>query len=140
MKKLIVFLTAVFTLAIAALCFAADGGDLNKQQATSEVFIKAFTETAPAYNNFTAGFDESLKTKVNRQAYLALQQQVKERFGTLNESKFYSFQRFDERDYVTYLAAFSNEKFVNITLVFNKNNLLVDFALSPLQQREAEAK
>ena len=29
MKKLILTLTAIFTLAIAAIGFAADGGDLN---------------------------------------------------------------------------------------------------------------
>ena len=81
-------LTVIFTFALSALCFAADGDALNKQQATAEVFVNVFTENAPAYTSFTAGFDDSLKSKINRQAYLTLQQQVKERFGTVKEVNF----------------------------------------------------
>lgn len=136
MKKLILFLTAIFTLTVSALCFAADGDDLNKQQAASEVFINAFTDNVPDYAGFTASFDDELKARVNRQAYIVLQQQVKERFGKLRESKFYSYQRYDEHDYITYIASFSKEKLVNITFAFNKKNKMIDFALSPLQQRE----
>ena len=140
MKKFALLLTVIFTFALSALCFAADGDALNKQQATAEVFVNVFTENAPAYTTFTAGFDDNLKSKINRQAYLTLQQQVKERFGTVKESKFYSYQRFDERDYVTYIAAFTKEKLVNITCIFNKNNQMVDFALSPIREQKAEQK
>lgn len=136
MKKLILFLTAIVTLTVSALCFAADGDDLNKQQAASEVFINAFTDNVPDYAAFTASFDDELKARVNRQAYIVLQQQVKERFGKLRESKFYSYQRYDEHDYITYIASFSKEKLVNITFAFNKKDKMIDFALSPLQQRE----
>lgn len=136
MKKLIVFLTAIFTLSVTALCFAADGDDLNKQQAAAQVFINAFTDNAPVYSAFAANFDDSLKTRVTRQAYRVLQQQVEERFGNLRESKFYSYQRYDEHDYVTYIASFTKEKLVSITMAFNKNDRMIDFALSPLQQRE----
>lgn len=140
MKKLILFLAAVFTFAVSALCLAADGDSLNRQQATAEVFINVFTKNAPAYTNFTAGFDDSLKTRISRQAYLLLQEQVKERFGDLKESKFYSYQRFDERDYVTYIASFTKEQLVNITCIFNKNDKMIDFALSPLRRENAEQK
>lgn len=139
MKKLILILTAVFTLAVSALGFAADGGDLNKEQKAAENFVAAFTTEAPDYRTFSNGFDDTLKAKVTEQAYTVLQQQVQERFGRLKESKFYSFQRYDNVDYVTYVGSFSKEKLVNITFAFNKENKMVDFALSPIEQN-AEQK
>lgn len=139
MKKLILILTAVFTLAVSALGFAADGGDLNKEQKAAENFVAAFTMEAPDYRTFSSGFDDTLKAKVTEQAYTVLQQQVQERFGRLKESKFYSFQRYDNVDYVTYVGSFSKEKLVNITFAFNKENKMVDFALSPIEQN-AEQK
>ena len=136
MKKIILFLTAVFTLAIASLGFAADGGDLNKEQKAAESFVAAFTMEAPDYRAFASGFDDTLKAKVTEQAYGVLQKQVQERFGRLKESKFYSFQRYDNVDYVTYIGSFSKEKLVSITFAFNKENKMTDFALSPMQQNE----
>ena len=129
-------LTAVFTLAISALGFAADGGDLNKEQKAAENFVAAFTMEAPEYRTFAIGFDDTLKAKVTEQAYDVLKQQVQERFGRLKESKFYSFQRYDNVDYVTYIGSFSKEKLVNITFAFNKENKMTDFALSPMQQEQ----
>ena len=41
MKKLILTLTTIFTLAVAAIGFAADGGDLNKEQRAAENFVAA---------------------------------------------------------------------------------------------------
>ena len=57
MKKLIMVLTTVFTLAISAIGFAADGGDLNKEQKAAENFVAAFTMEAPEYRTFASGFD-----------------------------------------------------------------------------------
>lgn len=138
MKKLILTLTTIFTLAVAAVGFAADGGDLNKEQRAAENFVAAFTNEAPAYSQFSSGFDGSLKIKVTEQAYNVLQEQVRKRFGRLKESKFYSFQRYDNVDYVTYIGSFSKEKIVSITLAFNKENKMTDFALSPMQASEEQ--
>ena len=98
--------------------------------------MNVFTENAPAYTTFTAGFDDNLKSKINRQAYLTLQQQVKERFGTVKESKFYSFERYNNQDKVTYLTSFSQENVVAIVFIFDKNNKLVEFGLLPIQQNQ----
>lgn len=134
MKKLVMILTAVFTIAFAGICMAADGADLNKQQAAAETFIKAFSQTVPSYNDFTKGFDAQLKDKFNENTYTALQEQVKDKFGRMKEAKFYSFQRFDQMDNVTYIAAFSKEKIVSINFAFNKDNKMIDFAISPVEQ------
>lgn len=136
MKKIIVALTAVLTMAFAGICMAADGGDLNKQQAVAESFTKAFSSQVPEYREFSKGFDASLKEKFNEKTYAALQEQVQEKFGRMKEVKFYSFQRFDQMDQVTYIGSFSKEKLVSITLVFNKENKMVNFALSPVETAE----
>lgn len=136
MKKLVMILTVIFTMAFAGICMAADGADLNKQQNTAETFVKAFSQTVPSYNEFTKGFDAQLKNKFNEKTYAALQAQVKDKFGRMKEVKFYSFQRFDQMDRVTYIASFSKEKIVAINLAFNKENKMVDFALSPVEQNK----
>lgn len=136
MKKLVMILTTIFTMAFAGICMAADGADLNKQQNTAETFVKAFSQTVPSYNEFTKGFDAQLKNKFNEKTYAALQAQVKDKFGRMKEVKFYSFQRFDQMDRVTYIASFSKEKIVAISLAFNKENKMVDFALSPVEQNK----
>ena len=134
MKKLVMILTAIFTMAFAGICMAADGVDLNKQQNTAETFVKAFSQTVPSYNEFTKGFDAQLKNKFNEKTYAALQAQVKDKFGRMKEVKFYSFQRFDNMDQVTYIASFSKEKLVSVNFVFNKENKMVNFVLTPVQQ------
>lgn len=136
MKKIVMILTAVFTMAFASICMAADGADLNKQQNTAETFVKAFSYSVPSYNEFTKGFDAQLKEKFDEKAYASLQEQVKDKFGRMKEAKFYSFQRFDQSDRITYIAAFSKEKIVAINLAFNKDNKMVDFALSPVEQNK----
>ncbi len=134
MKKLVITLAAIFTMAFAGICMAADGTDLNKQQKTAETFVKVFSQTVPSYKDFTKGFDTQFKEKFDEKTYVTLQKQVKDKFGRMKEVKFYSFQRFDNMDQVTYIASFSKEKLVSVNFVFNKENKMVNFVLTPVQQ------
>lgn len=134
MKKLVITLAAIFTMAFAGICMAADGTDLNKQQKTAETFVKVFSQTVPSYKDFTKGFDTQFKEKFDEKTYVTLQKQVKDKFGRIKEVKFYSFQRFDNMDQVTYIASFSKEKLVSVNFVFNKENKMVNFVLTPVQQ------
>ena len=56
----------------------------------------------------------------------------------MKEAKFFTYQRFDQADRVTYIASFSKEKMVSMIFAFNKQNKLVDFAFTPIQQQEAK--
>lgn len=134
MKKLVIALAAIFTMAFAGICMAADGTDLNKQQKTAETFVKVFSQTVPSYKDFTKGFDTQFKEKFDEKTYVTLQKQVKDKFGRMKDIKFYSFQRFDNMDQVTYIASFSKEKLVSVNFVFNKENKMVNFVLTPVQQ------
>ena len=61
---------------------------------------------------------------------------MKIKFGDLKESKFYSFERYNNQDKVTYLTSFSQENVVAIVFVFDKNNKLLEFGLLPIQQNQ----
>lgn len=139
MKKILFILAMVMTMAVSGLCFAADGNDLNAEQKTAENFISVFEGTKiPAYAAFTKDFSDGLKAAVDEQAYSKLQNEVKNNMGTLKEAKFYSYQRFDQGDRVTYLASFDKENIVAIVFSFDKDKKLTNFVLSPMQAQQAE--
>lgn len=133
MRKIILILTMVATMAFSGICMAADGGTLNKQQNVVEPFIASFSDKAPAYAKVSAGFDSGLLAKMDEKSFNGIKKEVKTKFGDLKEVKFYSFERLGEQDRVTYLASFSNEQLVSIVCVFNKDNKMIEFGLLPLK-------
>lgn len=140
MKKMVLIFTAVFMLALSSICMAADGGDLNKEQKNVDVFISGITTTNVAYDKFSANFDAGLKAKLDSNAYDTLKTEVKTKFGDLKEVKFYSFERYDKQDKVTYIASFSQEQIVAMVFIFNKDGKMAEFGLMPMQQQEAQAE
>ena len=66
-----------------------------------------------------------------------ISKQIKEQYGNVKEVKFYNFQRFDQGDRVTYVAAFDKEQAVAIMLAFDKDKKLTDYVFTPLQVEEA---
>lgn len=140
MKKLVMTLATIFTMALSSLAFAADGGDLNKQQAGAETFMKAFGSEAVLYADFSKSFDVEFKKKIDEKNYPELQKVVKEKLGSFKSAKFVLFQRYDNADKVVYVATFSKEKTVAATFVFNKTNKMVEFALTPVKPEEQKAE
>lgn len=138
MKKLMLILTMVFTLACSSLCFAADGGDLNKEQRTAERFITALAgDAATEYPSLSAGFSADLNQKLGLEGYTNIQKQVKEKLGNNKSIRFVSFQRFLDGDIVSYIAEYSKEKNVAINFIFTKDGKLNDFSLTPIQPQPA---
>ena len=134
MKKILFTVTLVMMMAFSGLCFAFDGNDLNKEQKTAETFIEAFqNDSAPEYAVVSKGFSDTLKSEINERAYKKLQTEVKTKFGTIKDVKFYTYQRFDQGDKVTYIASFDKEQLVAMIFEFNKDNKLTGYTLSPLQ-------
>ena len=136
MKKIVLIFVAVMIMAFSNVCMAADGGDLNKDQKVAETFISGITTEKVVYDKFVANFDNGLKSKFDAKAYDALKNDVKTKFGDFKESKFYSFERYDNQDKVTYIASFSKEEIIAMVFVFDKNNKLVEFGLLPIQQNQ----
>ncbi len=118
---------------------ANDHKDLAKQQQAVERMLDVFDgEPVPAYAQVSAGFSANMKKAVNEKTFAELQKQVRVKFGTMKEAKFFTYQRFDQADRVTYIASFSKEKMVSMIFVFDKQNKLLDFAFTPVQQPEAK--
>ena len=136
MKKIVLIFLAVMMMAFSSVCMAADGGDLNKDQKVAETFISGITTEKVVYDKFVANFDNGLKSKIDAKAYDAWKNDVKTKFGDFKESKFYSFERYDNQDKVTYIASFSKEEIIAMVFVFDKNNKLVEFGLLPIQQNQ----
>ena len=134
MKKVLFTVTLIMMMAFSGLCFAADGNDLNREQKVAEAFTK---DQIPAYDVVSKDFSDTLKTNVNEKAYKDLSKQIKEQYGNVKEVKFYNFQRFDQGDRVTYVAAFDKEQAVAIILAFDKDKKLTDYVFTPLQVEEA---
>lgn len=140
MKKIVFILAMVMTMAVSGLCFAADGGDLNAEQKTAETFISVLEgKDVPNYDKFTSGFSDNLKEKVTEQAYRKLQRDAKMQLGALKEAKFFSYQRFDQEDRVTYIASFEKENMVAVVFSFGKDNKMTNFVVSPVQQNQQAA-
>lgn len=140
MKKLLIMMMVSCLMMLCSVGFAADDHKaLSKQQQVAERIMDAFDgEPVPLYAQVSAGFSANMKKAVTEEAFTELQKQVKQKFGTMKEAKFFTFQRFDQADRVTYIASFTKEKIVSMIFAFDKQNKLVDFAFTPVQQPEAK--
>ena len=127
---------------LCSVGFAADDHKaLAKQQQVAEKMLDAFDgDPIPLFALVSAGFNANLKKAVDEKAFTELQKQVKQKFGTMKEAKFFTYQRFDQADRVTYIASFSKEKMVSMVYAFDKQNKLVHFAFAPVQQPQAANK
>ena len=140
MKKIVIMMIVSCLMMLCSVGFAADDHKaLGKQQQVAERIMDAFDgEPVPLYAQVSAGFSANMKKAVDEKAFTELQKQVKQKFGTMKEAKFFTFQRFDQADRVTYIASFTKEKIVSMIFAFDKQNKLVDFAFTPVQQPEAK--
>lgn len=137
MKKLAMLLTLALTVAGSSLCFATDGGDLNKQQKAVEVVIDALDGApAPEYSALLPLISKSLDQNMGEKGFATLQKAAKEKFGNLKEAKFFAFQRFDQADSITYVGSFTKENIVTMRFIFDKQNKMTDLTLTPYKAPE----
>ena len=119
------------------ICFASDGSDLDKEQSAAQGLISVFeNKNMPAYTVITKDFADSLKESMNEEAYINLQKEVQEKMGTLQDIRFYTYQRYDQDDRLTYIASFDKVPMAVAIFIFDKEQKMVNFAVSPLQQQE----
>lgn len=139
MKKLLMLLVVGCLMMVCSVGLAAtDHKDLAKQQQAVERMLDVFDgEPVPAYAQVSISFSVDMKKAVTEKVLAELQKQVRAKFGTMKEAKLFAYQRFDQADRVTYIASFSKEKMVSMVFAFDKQNKLVDFAFTPVQQQVA---
>ena len=131
------FIISCLMLVCSVGLAANDHKDLGKQQQVAEKIMDAFDgEPVPMYAQISTGFNAKMKQAVTENAFSELQKQVRQKFGTMKEAKFFAYQRFDHADRVTYIASFTKEKMVSMIFAFDKQNKLADFAFTPIKQPE----
>ncbi len=133
MKKIIALITLILILAFAGVCLAGENGSaLNKAERSVDRLVDALdTGKNITYAEVAKGFTPALQQKVPAVGLTALQKQVAEKFGRLQEIKMFSFERFDQGDRAVFLAGFSREKVVRMVFVFDKEGRMNDFAFAP---------
>ncbi len=140
MKKLMLVLTMLLAFALSSVAFAADGGDLNKEQKSAEKMMSAFNSaTTVEYTVVAPTWSDELNKNIGEKGYAEIKKQVKAQFGELKETKFYSFERFDQGDRVTYIASFSKENVVIMAFMFAKDGKLQNFNFAPYKAPEKAA-
>ena len=145
MKKLVLLVSMIMTLAFSMVAFAAgDGSALNTEQKAAEKLLTAMTTSTATVTNLKGIFTPGLEKKINAAALTNLQKTVTDKFGTMKgESKFRVFERADKADVLLYQAGFSKEKLVNFQFVFTKDGekaLIDSFSFGPVQAPAAPAK
>lgn len=140
MKKLVLLMTMIFTLAFAGNAFAADGGDLNKEQKVADKIVTALNQdAATAYPGFSASLTPALDKNMGVKGYAAIQKQVKEQLGEMKALKFVNFRRFDDGDVIEYVGNFSKEKTVIVRFIFDKTLKLNTLSFIPVKEQAQQA-
>ena len=137
MKKVILLVSMIMTLAFSMVAFAAgDGSALNAEQKNAEKLLSAMTNSTATVSSLKGIFTPGLEKKIDAAALAALQKTVTDKFGTVKgETKFRVFERADKADVLLYQAGFSKEKLVNFQFVFAKEgekSLIDSFSFGPV--------
>lgn len=142
MKKFIVLLTMLLTMAFAASCFATENSSaLSDAEGSAQKVITALVASDTlGYKDAEKAMSADLAKQMNVNTFIAMQRQVKEKFGNLKETKFFSFERFDKADRLTYIAGFSRQPAVSIVFELDKKEKITNFSLNALEVQENSAE
>ena len=89
-------------------------------------------DSAAALNVMSADAKKNVKASEMQKA----QERMSKELGTLKESRFVSWTRFDKTDQVIYLMSFDKAKVVRCEFIFNSKGELDYFALTPFAPQE----
>ena len=89
-------------------------------------------DSAAALNIMSADAKKNVKAAEMQKA----QERMSKELGTLKESRFVSWTRFDKTDQVIYLMSFDKAKVVRCEFIFNSKGELDYFALTPFAPQE----
>lgn len=136
MKKLAAALALTASMAVAGVCSAAgEGAALTKETKAAETFFGGLNgvETV-TYAQTAATLDAQMKEKFTAEVFAEKQKEVKTKLGNIKESRFRSFERFDNGDRVVYLGKYSKQENVVMIVFFNPAGKIQDFGMHPVQQ------
>lgn len=152
MKKLVLSVLMVFTLAFSANCFAAGAAsDFRSEEKAADAFVAALVAPDTAgYKAASGSFAQNLKEALTEENFKALQKQIKDKVGRLKTPDFVNYKRvYDLKngytgvDELSYIANVRGNKFAQITVLFVTEKgkpQIVNFLVNPFEVTEkAEA-
>ena len=138
MKKLLFLVTLISIFAFSSACFAAgNSAALGVEEQNTDTMLSSLI--SGSYSNVEKFCSEDLKKTLNADTFKSLQSDITTHFGAMKETHLIAWERFDQGDRLTYLAAFEKEPAVACTFLFAKDGKLLNFSLSPLKANEQPA-
>ena len=138
MKKIYLLAMMLCLLILPATAMAAPSANATafaNEEALSNQWIDSMLvkkDSAAALNVMSA----DAKKNVKASEMLKAQQRMAKELGTLKESRFVSWTRFDKTDQFIYLMSFDKAKVVRCEFIFNSKGELDYFALTPFAPQE----
>lgn len=138
MKKLLTILLIMVVMTVSNVCLAAsDGIDLDRCQRVVEKFIAVLnTNDDSKFETLTKYLAPELQEQMRMDNFSKIRQDIRGRFGILQELKFVAYERFDQRDRLIYLSSYTRQKLVRLLYGFDKNGKMNEFALVPVVVQE----
>lgn len=139
MKKIVLLLAALFTLALSTTAFAAaqdNGTVLNAEDTAATKLVETLLNNG-SLSTVQDLFHPEFKKNFTEANFQALQKDISEKLGTVKDSPRLAFwERGDKSDAVFYLMSFSKENTVRCAVIFDDKNQIVNFALTPIHPKE----
>lgn len=138
MKKIYLLAMMLCLLILPATAMAAPSANATafaNEEALSNQWIDSMLvkkDSAAALNIMSADAKKNVKASEMQKA----QELMSKELGTLKESRFVSWTRFDKTDQVIYLMSFDKAKVVRCEFIFNSKGELDYFALTPFAPQE----
>ena len=138
MKKIYLLAMMLCLLILPATAMAAPSANATafaNEEALSNQWIDSMLvkkDSAAALNIMSADAKKNVKAAEMQKA----QERMSKELGTLKESRFVSWTRFDKTDQVIYLMSFDKAKVVRCEFIFNSKGELDYFALTPFAPLE----
>ena len=146
MKKIYLLAMMLCLLILPATAMAAPSANATafaNEEALSNQWIDSMLvkkDSSAALNIMSADAKKNVKASEMQKA----QERMSKELGTLKESRFVSWTRFDKTDQVIYLMSFDKAKVVRCEFIFNSKGELDYFALTPfapqVNAKNAKAK
>lgn len=138
MKKIYLLAMMLCLLILPATAMAAPSANATafaNEEVLSNQWIDSMLvkkDSAAALNIMSADAKKNVKASEMQKA----QERMSKELGTLKESRFVSWTRFDKTDQVIYLMSFDKAKVVRCEFIFNSKGELDYFALTPFAPQE----
>ena len=138
MKKIYLLAMMLCLLILPATAMAAPSANATafaNEEALSNQWIDSMLvkkDSSAALNIMSADAKKNIKASEMQKA----QERMSKELGTLKESRFVSWTRFDKTDQVIYLMSFDKTKVVRCEFIFNSKGELDYFALTPFAPQE----